>query len=183
VYPSLLAWALSMVGCSSTPTEELLSITFGDGPAAPPVEVDTLCGNGGCQTSAELAANLSFEDDGTVGDDAVVEILQYRVDYTMGGFVDEVPYYSGATSVVVAKGASTIFQVRVAGDRQRDFFASRLGSGEVNGEGRLTLAGYDEFDEIVLVFADFDIAFGDFEVGGEGSGDSSGDSGGAGGGT
>ena len=52
----MLTVACWLVACSPPPTEELLSITFGSGANAPPVEVDTLCSNGGCDALAEVEA-------------------------------------------------------------------------------------------------------------------------------
>src|SRR5512140_3617391 len=91
---ALLAGLLG-AGCELTPTEDLLSISFGTGASAPPIEVDTLCGNGGCDQAAEIEAVLAYDDDGTVEDDAELEVLQYRVDFEMGGVTETVPFYAG----------------------------------------------------------------------------------------
>lgn len=171
--PALFLTALLAAGCEPPPTSELLYITFGSGELAPPVEVDTLCDNGGCDGLEQLEAELHFQDHDLLNPDAQVEILQYQVQYDLFAFDEEaegeaLPFYANLTSVRVDLGESTAFNVRAAGERQRDWVRSRFGSDQVDGVGTLTLAGFDHRNEVVQVDVEFDIAFGDFVTADEG---------------
>jgi hypothetical protein len=153
-----VALAALLGGCGDA---EVLVVTFGTGKYAPPVEVDTRCDNGGCDGSEQIEVRIKVEDDAP-GSDAEVEILQYRVDYSLFSVEGEVPYYANVTSVRVAAEEPAEFNVRAAGQRQRDRITSQFGYDQIDGIGTLTLAGYDQDNEIVLAEAQFDILFGDF---------------------
>jgi hypothetical protein len=160
--------ALATTGCQNPDTSSMLSITFGPGEFAPPVEVDSNCSNGGCDGLEELEARLTFDQQGFVSGTAQVEILEYRVDYSLYGLDTDKqpPYYAGLTDVLVDVGSTADFNVRAAGTRQRDWVALRYGTEQLDGTGTLTLAGYDQLNNLVHVEADFDISFGDFVTSG-----------------
>lgn len=153
--------AFAATGCQPD-TSSLLSITYGNGQYAPPVRVDTVCDNGGCDGLEQLDATLTFDQQAFVSGTAQVEILQYRVDYALNGLTDQPPYYAGRTDVLCDVGASQDFNVRAAGQAQRDWVYARYLGQQVDGHATLTLAGYDELNNQVEVSADFDISFGDF---------------------
>ncbi len=139
-------------------------MSFDGGEAGPPIDVDTICSNGGCDVPAELEVNVRYDDDGGMVDpEAAVELRQYRLDYTFDDLTN-VPYFAGATSVLVPVGEQVTLRLRVAGAVQRDFFSSRFGASEVDGAARLTIEGYDQENALVQVSGDLDLAFGDFVV-------------------
>jgi len=156
--------AILALACEPPPTEELLAITFGAGAKAPPVELDVDCEDGGCMGLVELEVQLTFETHEYSTIEAMVKIVQYRVDYHVGAPYDdlEVPYFSGNTSVALAIGDTTSFNIVVAGDTQREFLRPRIGERQAEGRATLTLAGYDHNDELVMPAADFDIFFDDY---------------------
>lgn len=160
--------AFATAGCEPVPVSDLLRITYGSGEHAPPVLVDVNCNNGGCDGLEQLEAELTFEEGtGFIPSDATVEILQYRVDYDLDGLEveEQPPFYAGVTTVLVTVGETVTFNVRAAGQRQRDWMLSHFGADQFDGEATITLAGYDHRNEIVFADAPFDISFGDFVTG------------------
>jgi len=156
--------ALTATGCQSPDTSSMLSITYGSGEFAPPVEVDTNCDDGGCDGLEQLQATLNFDQQGFVSGTAQVEILQYKVEYGLYDLAadNQPPYYAGVTTVVVNINDSVDFNVRAAGSNQRDWIRARYGDRQLDGTATLTLAGYDQLNQVVQVSSDFDISFGDF---------------------
>jgi hypothetical protein len=136
-----------------------MSVTLGSGGHAAPVHVDTRCQNGGCGAADQLEVHVSVQSDDIPN--PAVEILQYRVDYDLPDVLELVPYYASATSVDVSAEAPATFNVRAAGERQREWIVSG-GYDRIDGTGTLTLAGYDQDDKVRTAEASFDIVFGDF---------------------
>jgi len=155
---------LFTVGCEPPTSEDLLLITFDDSANAPPVEVDVVCINGGCDP-LDLVATLTFEQHDLLSSSAEVEILQYKVEYDIASDAEaeEPPFYANYTSVLVALGESASFTVVAVGQSQRDWVFEEYGGGTIDSAiGRLTLAGFDHKNEVVEVDAQFAIRFGDF---------------------
>jgi hypothetical protein len=155
--------ALSGSGCGGA-IELDVSVTE----PATRVEVDTRCDNGGCDVPAQVEVEVSIKNDDQPG--ATVEILQYRVDYDLIDAEGQVPFHAGAARWSVGAGTPATFLVPAAGQRQREEILTLFGYVRVDATGTLTLAGYDQDDEVVTGAAQFAIGFGDFEggVGGEG---------------
>ncbi len=157
-----LLW-LIVTGCTSIPNSERLSISFGAGELAPPVEVDIRCENGGCDSRDQLEASIYWDAAQTVDPTtAQVEILEYKVEYELFDVPDAVPYYANVTSVVVPPYAPVAFIIKSAGSAQRDFVRDLSPALPLDGIGTLTLAGYDHRNTIVEFSVDFDISFFDF---------------------
>lgn len=158
LHHSLVVSVMALSACDEAAG---LDVSFGSGQYAPPVQVDTRCDNGGCETPAYLEVEVSIG--GEPRADAVVEILQYRVDYDLAGVGEEVPFFAAATILTVSAGTPATFNVLAAGDRQRDWILTEFGYESLEGTAKLTLAGYDQDDEVIMADARFDIGFGDFQ--------------------
>lgn len=156
------------IGCAPPPTAELLTIGFGGGYGAPPIQLDVDCSNGGCAEPPLLTGHLTYQADIASSAEDYVEILQYRVDYKLLAPHDLVamPYFAGHLSLLVPVGEVGEFNLAAASDRQRAAIRARFGDDPVSGTATLMLAGYDLNNEQVFPKVDFEIFFGDFVVGG-----------------
>jgi len=155
---------LFTVGCEPPASEDLLLITFDDSENAPPLDIDVVCVNGGCEP-LDLTATLTFQEDDLLLGTAEVEILQYKVEYDIEDDpeVEEPPPYANYTSVLVPLGESSSFSVVAVSQAQRDWVYDEYGSELIDDAfGVLTLAGFDHLNEVVEVDAQFAVRFGDF---------------------
>ena len=155
----------SSVGCT-VDTNEALSISYGSGEFAPPVEADILCSNGGCDGLEQVEVQLTYDREaaGFAPSDAFVEILQYRVQYAFRGDDPGAapPDYAADTVVICTVDETVSFNIRAVGQVQREFVLAHYGTDQIDLRGTLELAGYDYRNASVLVSGDFDISFADF---------------------
>ena len=149
-------------------------MTLGSGQGAAAVDVDTRCENGGCDSLEQVEASVSIDAHGHA--DAAIEILQYRVDYDLVGVAEQVPYYASETNLTVSADTAATLTVNAAGERQREWIIARFGFDQLQGTATLTLAGYDQDDNVKQAEAEFAIRFGDLEDG-SGGGDAGQDGG------
>ncbi len=145
----------SLLGCDLT-RSEMLALEIGAEQLPVRVDVSDVCAVGACDDTTVEAA-LIFNEMGFISDLAWVEMLQYRVDYTLDGLdeADQPPYFAGEflgdVGVVAGLNEEVPFTVPAAGQRQRDHVADGLGDTARSGTAVLTLAGYDDQNGIVEV--------------------------------
>jgi hypothetical protein len=152
-------WLLgALIGCSgSTADVAILSLSDTD------VSVDSRCLSSACQDDTPTLT-ISIPEDITVGSSASLELVQYRVDYTLPDLSADgtVPFFAAAldTQTVEFAGSATI-DITPASDQQRDWVYALVGGAVVDGTATMTLQAYDELDELVSLSLDFDIIFAD----------------------
>ena len=88
-----------------------------------------------------------------------IELLQYRVEFSLDSALGDVPYYAGPLALVIAPDDSQELKLTAAGDAQRAHVAQTSGEKTVSGEATVTLAGSDWDDRQVLVSTTFDVRF------------------------
>ena len=146
-------------GCEETESvEESLEVNVLNGA----ITVDTYCDNGGCEDLALLAFTLRLDMETPLPENDEVTFLQYRIDYTLTGVKEKVPYFSAPIEVIVHNNDDIAMSLQVAGSRQRAFLKKEIGTDTVMGTGKVTLAGYDEKDNRIDYTFGFNIHFGDF---------------------
>jgi hypothetical protein len=154
-----------VLGACQDASSDILIITFSNGAAA---FVDTQCANGGCDGPDRVAVELAFNEGEEPPEDAEIEILQYRVDYKLNladqGSDEEataMPFFAAETQTVVTLAQPGLMTIQAAGNRQRDYMVANYGTQQVDAVGTLTVAGFDQRNEIVQVSATFNITFAD----------------------
>ncbi len=155
---------LGLAACQPSSVSDQLFITFGSGENSPPAQIDMDCETEDCDGSEVVGVEVTWGAASSAPEDATVELEQYRIDYYLPALGDEeVPYFAGVLSAVVPVGETVSFNVRAAGEPQREFVRARTDD-PIDGVATITVAGYDHRNEIVQVSADFEVVFGDFSV-------------------
>jgi hypothetical protein len=148
-------------GCDENSVEDELELTIDS--QSLPIQVDTVCHNGGCDSEGIIAFTVGFDEDAQLSDETEVEFLQYRIDYTVPSLASPIPFHAGRLQLLVYPEKASFGVLPSAGEKQRDFVVdNNLGDVEIGGKAVLTLAGYDQYDEQVFLETVFDISFGDF---------------------
>lgn len=161
--------ALFAFGCSGAVE---LDVGLASGASGAPVQVDTRCDNGGCESGDRVDLVVGIRNDDQPA--ATVEVQQYRVSYDLPDVAPEVvPYFAAELEVSIVAGSPATLSVKAVGQRQREWILSRAGYDQIDGTATVTLAGYDQDDEVVEAQVDFAIAFGDFvtDPGSQGEGE------------
>ncbi|MBN2526783.1 MAG: hypothetical protein JXR76_10335 [Deltaproteobacteria bacterium] len=129
------------------------------------VQLDTICENGGCDTLNAVQFTLALDAANASSENDTVQFLQYRVDYQLPQLKKKIPFFAAPLDIVLSKGDETVFNIQIAGSKQRALVFNQVGGREVNGIARVTLAGYDELDDRVNFEFTFHVALGDFITG------------------
>jgi hypothetical protein len=147
-------------GCDDNAIEDKIVLTFA--PNSTPVKVDTFCDNGGCSGEEKLTVRVEFDDDAYVAEDTEVAFEQYRIDYQLDEVSRDIPYFASPIRASLVPDDTTTVAVSASGKTQRTFVYKAVGDKVVKGTAYLTLAGYDDDDEVVMIEKSFDISFGDY---------------------
>ena len=155
-----LSWLLGgLLGCGKT-TADVATLSLDDAD----VSIDSRCPDESCQDDAPVLS-ISIPEDITVGSSASLELVQYRVDYSLpditGG--DAVPFFAEALSAETIAFSETLdVDLTAAGDKQRDYVYDLVGGDVTSGTATLTLLAYDEVDALVELSLEFDVTFADY---------------------
>lgn len=153
-------WAAALAGCEQPPIEEQLKLTF-----TGETLIDSLCEEDGtCYGSEQINASIEYASSPSLTTGRV-EFLQYRIDYDFSaeGLEDVPPYYANNATILVQSGAIASFSVRAASATQRDWVYGRFGSSRAEATATLSLAGYDNKNEVVIIKGTVPVAFQDLE--------------------
>ena len=161
---ALIAAAAVALSCEPPPTEEQVAISVVD----TPVEIDVDCDDAGaCGGAEQVEVDVTFTEHDLIDDEAVIELMQYRVDYDVDELEgQEMPFFAenfGETGVEIAAGETVTVTVSVAGTTQRAWADSRLPNEEIDGTATITFAAYDHRNLLFEVASDpFEVRFDDY---------------------
>lgn len=145
-----------LLACDDPTVGDQLTVTAR--PNGGSLQVDDRC-NPACAGADSVDVQIAYAK-GTTPQQGNVQLLQYRVDYTLTGVRGDVPFYAGQTSFDLPPGGNQTQTVRAVGSAQRDFVRQAAGDAVVTGTAKLTLAGYDYDNRQVTIDAVFEVSFG-----------------------
>jgi hypothetical protein len=158
-----LVGTIALAACEAPPAEELIEFEVQTVSL-----VDVACNpeDGVCQGDDVVDAVVDFAAGVSVVT-ATVEFLQYEVSYDFGEGVLTPPEFGSPLQLTIASGTQRNFSLRTAGTEQRQWVAAYFPQTRMEGKGQISLQGYDQKNNIVLVKTRFDVVFDDFVGGGD----------------
>jgi hypothetical protein len=143
---TLLALLVGLTGCEPLDMTQFLTVTITD-----PADIDVVCDDGGCDTPDTLAVTVSWNATMPAVEDQQMYIHQYRVDYDIADFAgQEIPFFAGLSDVSFGQDEDVGFSITPIGNTQRGV----LGSDTRAGTARVTFAGWDQYDNLIVFPAD-----------------------------
>jgi hypothetical protein len=152
ILPLWAAWQTP--ACDDTSSSGRLELHMGADTA--PLKIQT-----GCAEECErpvVAVEIRYPKE-TYPELDTIELLQYRVEFSLDSGLGDVPYYAGPLALMIAPDDSQELKLTAAGDAQRELVEQTFGQKAVSGEAKVTLAGYDWEDRQVFVSSTFDVRF------------------------
>jgi hypothetical protein len=146
--------ALLLAGCNDDAVDGDLTATTSAGGE---LVIDDVC-TPSCVGNDSLEVQVAYASS-KIPQQGDVQLVQYRVDFTLPGLSGTVPFYAGQTSFALSPGKSQSESLLVAGTTQRQFVQLAAGGRAVSGTAKLTLAGYDFDNRQVFVSTTFAVTF------------------------
>ena len=134
-----------LAACEPIPSVEYLQADLGG-----PVQIDSICGDGGCESPDTLTVDVTWSAGGAFLDTDRIDIAQYRVDYEAYGpdGDDEgaaIPFFAAVIDEKVHFEQTATFDILPVGNAQREAFEDLVRYDEIwSGTGTVTFAGFDE---------------------------------------
>ena len=153
---ALLGAATLSTGCA-TGAADMLEITLLDDL---PVSVDTVCTDTPCEGDG-VEAELTFDPALGADDEAYFTVEQYRVDYTFVNTGEEAPFYADDLDLEIVVDETMTFSFDAAGSAQRAWVYGLSSGDEEAATAVLTLAGYDQDDQVFEISHEFPVVFED----------------------
>lgn len=147
----MLLLALTLLGCSAPPAEELVYLSFSEIDA---FEVDTLCEP---PCVPPLTVQVTFEDNLLVDPASQVHLDEYIVAYDLDQ-VELTPFH-GVMDLSLGPDETSFANVDPASPQQQGEAYAALGTARAVGTATLTAAGTDWRDRSFSIWGEFSIAF------------------------